>query len=94
MFTKLGGHPLETFAMPLKSSSFNDKVQMRAFNIELLLSNNSTGPVADNWRPTFITANGQTVQVCDNQYYPGNGPSAGGNQQRYFLYSGCAGGLC
>ncbi len=87
----VGKHVYEEWGAPygdlcdaLRSKNFNDKVHMRAFNIELLLTNSSTVPVADNWRPTFITANGQTVQVCDNQYYPGNGPQPGGTNSVTF----------
>lgn len=71
------GAPYGDLCEALRSNNFNDKVHMRGFNIELLLTNNSMIPVADNWRPVFITAQGQAVQVCDNSYYPGNGPQPG-----------------
>jgi hypothetical protein len=80
----VGKHIYEPWGAPrgdlcdaLRAQNFDDKVPMRAFNIELLLTNKSTMPVADNWLPIFVTAQGQSVRVCDNAFYRGNGPQPG-----------------
>jgi serine/threonine protein kinase len=59
-----------------RNGSFNDKIQMKGFNIELSLTNYSTRKVEDDWQPEFITAKGRSVQVC-YYGYAGSGPQPG-----------------
>ncbi len=68
----IGGDVCEAY----RRHAFDDKIHMKGFNLELLLTNNSTVPVADDWAPDFITAQGKTAQVC-YYGYAGSGPQPG-----------------
>ena len=57
---------------------------MKGFNLELLLTNNSTVPVADDWAPDFITVKGRTAQVC-YYGYAGSGPPPGSTSSMTFF---------
>jgi hypothetical protein len=67
-----------------RNDDFDDRVHMKGFNLELLLTNNSTIPVADNWAPTFITAKNKNVQVC-YYGYAGSGPQPGATSSVTFF---------
>ncbi|MCB0213323.1 MAG: nuclear transport factor 2 family protein [Anaerolineae bacterium] len=59
------------------TQDFDDtKPNYRGFNVELLLTNNSTTKIPDNWPISFTTANGQSVQPCFYGY-EGSGPEPG-----------------
>jgi hypothetical protein len=47
-----------------RENRWNDKVQMRAFHLQLLLTNNSTVPIPDGWVPDYRTAAQKTGQFC------------------------------
>lgn len=74
-------HHYETWGAPrtddiceaYRNKDFNDKIHKKGFNLELSLTNNSSQKVADNWAPSFITAQGREVQVC-YYGYDGSGP--------------------
>lgn len=67
-----------------RNDDFDDRVHMKGFNLELLLTNNSTIPVADNWAPAFITAKNKNVQVC-YYGYAGSGPQPGATSSVTFF---------
>jgi hypothetical protein len=79
------GAPNGDLCQALKANNFDDERPMQGLNIELLLTNNSTIPVPDNWAPVFFTAQGRSVQVCDNFYYPGSGPRPGATNSVTFF---------
>lgn len=47
-----------------RDDSWNDKVRMRAFHLQLLLNNNTNVTVPGPWIPTYITANGKSDGFC------------------------------
>ena len=59
-----------------RNRDFNDKIQMKGFNLELALTNNGSTAVPDNWEPSFITSRGKSVQAC-YYGYQGSGPQPG-----------------
>ncbi len=81
LLTVGGQHRYEPWGAPrnndicesFRKKSFNDKIQMKGFNLELSLTNKSSQKVADNWSPVFITAQGKEVQAC-YYGYAGSGP--------------------
>jgi hypothetical protein len=75
-----GGDVCEAY----RQKAFDDKVVMKGFNLELLLTNNSTVPVADDWAPDFITAKGRSPQVC-YYGYKGSGPQPGATTSMTFF---------
>ena len=54
------GDPCQAY----RENRWNDKVLMRAFHLQLLLTNNSTAPIPDGWVPDYRTAGGKTGQFC------------------------------
>ncbi|MCB0210555.1 MAG: hypothetical protein KDJ52_14550 [Anaerolineae bacterium] len=58
----------------------------RGFNVELILTNNSTVKVTDLWPESirFITAGGQEVKACPYDYF-GAGPVPGGQNSVTFF---------
>ncbi len=83
-----GQHHYEPWGAPwdgnICGDSFNDDIRMKAFTVELNLTNNSTTPVADNWTPDFITAKGKSVQACPHKY-SGSGPQPGATTSLTFF---------
>jgi hypothetical protein len=75
-----GGDICESY----RRRDFDDRVQMKGFNIEFLLTNNSSIPVPDDWSPSFVTAKGRTVQVC-YYGYAGSGPQPGATSSMTFF---------
>jgi hypothetical protein len=67
-----------------RDRNFNDKVVMKGFNLELKLTNNSNLPVADDWEPEFVTAQGKNMQVC-YYGYAGSGPPPGATASMTFF---------
>lgn len=67
-----------------RDHNFDDKIHMKGLNLELLLTNNSTIPVPDEWVPDFITAKGKSVQVC-YYGYAGSGPKPGATSSMTFF---------
>jgi ketosteroid isomerase-like protein len=60
-----------------ETGDFDDtRPNYRGFNVELLLTNNSEGPVPDAWPINFTTAKGKSVQAC-YYGYAGSGPAPG-----------------
>ena len=57
---------------------------MKGFNLELLLTNNSSMPVADDWYPDFTTIKGRSPQVC-YYGYAGSGPQPGATSSMTFF---------
>ncbi|MEW5957271.1 MAG: FHA domain-containing protein [Chloroflexota bacterium] len=75
-----GGDVCESY----RRHDFDDRIQMKGFNLELLLTNNSSLPVADNWSPSFTTAKGRSAQVC-YYGYAGSGPQPGATSSITFF---------
>ncbi|RME73348.1 MAG: hypothetical protein D6784_12050, partial [Chloroflexi bacterium] len=89
---RVGKHIYEPWGAPMggdvcdayRRHAFDDRIQMKGFNLELLLTNNSTIPVPDNWYPSFVTAKGRTAQVC-YYGYAGSGPQPGATSSMTFF---------
>jgi hypothetical protein len=75
-----GGDICESY----RRRDFDDRIQMKGFNLELLLTNNSSMPVADDWSPSFTTVKGRSPQVC-YYGYAGSGPQPGATSSMTFF---------
>lgn len=68
-----------------ETGDFDDtKPNYRGFNVELLLTNNSNGPVPDAWPISFTTAKGKSVKAC-YYGYAGSGPPPGATSSVTFF---------
>ncbi|RME98757.1 MAG: hypothetical protein D6768_16590 [Chloroflexi bacterium] len=87
-------HRYETWGAPAgadicdsyNNNNFNDKIHMKGFNIEILLTNRSSVAVSDDWADfaEFVTSQGRTVQAC-YYGYPGAGPQPGATSSMTFF---------
>jgi hypothetical protein len=83
---RIGQHKYELwgYADDPCANHFNDDIHMKGLHLEILLTNNSSSKIPDNWLPTFTSAQGKGVKACP-AYYEGSGPPPGEERSLTFF---------